>query len=45
MCDCHRRCARGLERDPLDPAWQDYCPNATTLKALNAQPWAVRREW
>ena len=45
MCDCHRRCTRDLERDPLDAAWQDYCPNATTLKALNAQPWAVRREW
>jgi hypothetical protein len=45
MCDCHRRCARDLARDPLDPAWLDYCPNATTLKALNAQPWVVRREW
>jgi hypothetical protein len=45
MCDCHRRCARDLERDPLDRTWQDYCPNATTLKALDAQPWAVRREW
>jgi hypothetical protein len=45
MCDCHRRCERDLERDPLDPTWHDYCPNATTLEALNAQPWAVRREW
>ena len=45
MCDCHRRCARDLERDPLNAAWEHYCPNATTLKALGAQPWAVRQEW
>jgi hypothetical protein len=45
MCDCHRRCARDLARDPLDPVWKDYCPNAQTLAALNALPWAVRREW
>jgi hypothetical protein len=45
MCSCHRRCARDLERDPLNAAWEDYCPNVTTLKALGVQPWAVRREW
>jgi hypothetical protein len=45
MCDCHRRCARDLARDPLDPKWKEYCPNAQTLSALSAQPWAVRREW
>ena len=45
MCNCRRRCARDLEGDPLDSGWQRYCPNATTLKALDAQPWAVRREW
>ena len=45
MCDCHRRRARDLECDPLNAAWEDYCPNVTTLKALGVQPWAVRREW
>jgi len=45
MCGCHHRCARELSRDPLDPAWKDYCPNAQTLTALSAQPWAVRQEW
>jgi hypothetical protein len=25
--------------------WQSYCPNAATLIALNAQPWAARSEW
>jgi Family of unknown function (DUF6455) len=45
MCDCQRRCARDLARDPGDSAWQDYCPNAQTLTALNALPWMTRREW
>ena len=45
MCNCHRRCARDLARDPLDPVWKDYCPNTQTLTALNALPWAVRQEW
>jgi len=45
MCNCHRRCARDLACDPLDPVWKDYCPNTQTLTALNALPWAVRQEW
>jgi hypothetical protein len=44
-CDSRRRCARDLARDCADPKWEDYCPNAETLKALNALPWAARREW
>jgi hypothetical protein len=43
MCDCHRHCARDLERDPFDPAWQEYCPNATTLKALDDSPRVVKQ--
>jgi hypothetical protein len=38
MCNSHRRCSRDLARDSADPAWQDYCPNAATLMALNALP-------
>jgi hypothetical protein len=30
---------------PFDPSWKDYCPNAQTLTALSALPWAVRQEW
>ena len=45
MCDHHRRCRRDLARDSADPAWQDYCPNAATLMALNALPWRARNEW
>ena len=45
MCESHRRCARDLARDSDDPAWKDYCPNAATLIALDALPWASRREW
>jgi bacterioferritin-associated ferredoxin len=45
MCGSHRRCARELARDPGDTAWEDYCPNAATLKALDALPWKARGEW
>jgi hypothetical protein len=45
MCDCHRRCAHDLARDPLDPVWKEYCPNGQTFTALNALPWMVRQEW
>jgi hypothetical protein len=45
MCASHRRCARDLERDPADRAWEDYCPNAAVLKMLNALPWVARGEW
>ena len=45
LCESHRQCARDLARDASDPAWEDYCPNVATLRALNAMPWASRREW
>jgi hypothetical protein len=45
LCESRRRCTRDLGRDAADPVWQDYCPNAATLMALNALPWAARREW
>jgi hypothetical protein len=45
MCNSQRRCTRDLAHDAADPAWQDYCPNAQTLKALNALPWSARSEW
>jgi len=45
LCDSRRRCVRDLARDSSDPVWEEYCPNAETLKALNALPWMSRREW
>jgi hypothetical protein len=45
MCENRRRCARDLARNSADPAWEDYCPNAGTLMALNALPWRARAEW
>jgi hypothetical protein len=38
LCESHRQCARDLSRDSGDPGWEDYCPNAATLRALNARP-------
>jgi hypothetical protein len=45
MCNSKRRCKRDLANDSNDPVWQDYCPNAATLMALNALPWRARSEW
>jgi uncharacterized protein DUF6455 len=45
LCESKRRCARDLSRDAAAPQWQDYCPNAQTLMALNVLPWASRRQW
>jgi hypothetical protein len=45
MCNSKRRCKRDLAHDSDDPVWQDYCPNAATLMALNALPWRARSEW
>jgi hypothetical protein len=45
LCDSRRRCLSDLARKPNDPIWEKYCPNASTLKALNAMPWVSRNEW
>ena len=45
LCQYHRRCARDLAHDAANPAWKNYCPNAATLAALNAEPWTARAEW
>lgn len=34
VCASKGRCRDDLRHDPDDPAWQDYCPNAATLIAL-----------
>jgi hypothetical protein len=45
MCESHGRCARDFVHDSANPEWKNYCPNAATLIALSALPWAARREW
>jgi hypothetical protein len=37
VCGSKRRCEHQLANNPSDPAWQKYCPNATTLWALAAE--------
>jgi len=37
LCRDHGRCARDLAHDSADPRWKDYCPNAATLAALEAE--------
>ena len=43
VCGSKRRCEHELANDPSDPAWQKYCPNATTLLALAAERAAEAR--
>jgi len=45
LCQSHGRCRYDLARDAGDPVWKSYCPNAATLEALDAEPWAARGEW
>jgi hypothetical protein len=37
LCASKRKCSHDLATKPSDPAWQTYCPNTTTLKALIAE--------
>jgi len=37
LCTAHGRCQRDLRRNPDDPVWKGYCPNAQTLEALQDQ--------
>jgi positive regulator of sigma E activity len=34
LCASKRRCGRDLAANPSGPAWEAYCPNASTLHAL-----------
>lgn len=36
MCESHKRCGQDSAQSSTDSAWEDYCPNAATFKALNA---------
>lgn len=45
MCKAHRRCAWDFAHHAPPPTWERYCPNTSTLAALNGMPWPTRREW
>jgi hypothetical protein len=38
-CECQEACAVDLRRDPNDPIWETYCPNAATLSRLAEAQW------
>ena len=45
FCMSKRKCTHDLASNPSDPAWETYCPNATTLNALiteRAKPGLMR---
>ena len=38
-CGDREACAVDLKRDPNNPVWETYCPNADTLIALAGAAW------
>jgi hypothetical protein len=38
-CGYREACAVDLERDPNNPVWETYCPNAGTLLELAQERW------
>ena len=38
-CGVREACAVDLKRDPNDPVWETYCPNAGLLNALTEASW------
>ena len=43
LCEHHKRCEKDIASDAAAPAWESYCPNASTLKVLTTMPWPARR--
>ena len=41
-CSYREACAADLKRDPNDPVWETYCPNAKALLGLAAESWKAR---
>jgi hypothetical protein len=44
LCQSKGECEHDLDRDPGDPRWREYCPNASTLTALRKEPLAQSRQ-
>lgn len=43
LCDEHKRCAEDFAKKSEARDWEQYCPNAATLKMLTTMPWPKRR--
>jgi hypothetical protein len=41
-CGYRDACAVDLERDPNDPIWETYCPNASTFLGLVESSWLLK---
>jgi hypothetical protein len=41
-CGYREACAVDLKRDPNNPVWETYCPNAGTLVELAAERWITQ---
>lgn len=41
-CGYREACAVDLKRDPNDPVWETYCPNAGALVALAEARWLTQ---
>ena len=41
-CDYREACAVDVKRDPNNPVWETYCPNAKALLRLADESWHTR---
>ncbi|MBI3702366.1 MAG: hypothetical protein HY244_00595 [Rhizobiales bacterium] len=42
ICGYREACVADLKRDPNDPVWETYCPNAKALLGLAESSWTTR---
>ena len=42
ICGYREACTADLKRDPNDPVWETYCPNAKALLGLAEASWTTR---
>lgn len=42
ICGQREACVADLKRDPNDPVWETYCPNAKALLGLAESSWQTR---